>query len=109
MSSTNVREHTKEADHSEAVASLSSSVSTMYDWANVEPTTAVVETTAAVTGCKPTDLDILHDVVDTGALNAFLRSNQSDDDDELRVSFDYHGCTVIARQNGRITVIPVDS
>ena len=106
MSGTNVREHTTEADNTEAVPSLPSSVSTMYDWANVEPTTAVVETTAAVTGYKPTDLDILHDVVDTGALNAFLRSDQSDDD--LRVSFDYHGCTVIARQNGRITVVPVD-
>lgn len=104
MSGTNVREHTSESG---TASSLSRSVSTMYDWANVEPTTAVVETTAAVTGRKPTDLDILHDVVDTGALNAFLRSD-SGDDDGLRVSFDYHGCTVIARRNGRVTVIPVD-
>jgi hypothetical protein len=107
MSGTNVRKHTNGID-ADAAPSLTNAISTMYDWANVEPTTAVVETTAAVVGRKPTDLDILHDVVDTSALNAFLQAGQGGDD-ERRVSFDYNGCTVIARQNGRVTVVPVDA
>ncbi|WP_232703044.1 HalOD1 output domain-containing protein [Halobacterium wangiae] len=108
MSGTNVREHADEAHDSGASSSVSSSVTTTYDWANVEPTTAVVETTAAATGREPTDLDVLHEAVDTGALNAFLRSSRADGDEDLRISFDYQGCTVIARQGGRVTVYPVD-
>ena len=108
MSGTNVREHANDAHGSEAISPISSSVTTTYDWATVEPTTAVVETTAAATNTRPTELDVLHDVVDTGALNAFLRSEQANSDEDLRVSFDYQGCTVVARQNGRITVYPVD-
>lgn len=109
MSSTNTRDHTNNADDSGVDSHLPSAVNTTYDWANVEPTTAVVETVAAVTNTKPTDLDVLHDVVDTSALNSFLTSNQDDDSDDLRVSFDYQGCTVVARQTGRISVYPVDA
>jgi len=108
MTGTNVKEHPNEVCDSMATSPLTSPVSTTYDWTNVEPTTAVVETTAAATDTRPIDLDVLHDVVDTSALNTFLTDDQTDESEDRRVSFDYHGCTVIARQDGRITVHPVD-
>jgi|AntDeeMinimDraft_4_1070355.scaffolds.fasta_scaffold00445_14 hypothetical protein len=106
MSGTNVREHADEAHNSGTASPISDSVTRTYNWADVEPTTGVVETTAAATGVKQTDLEVLHDAVDTTALNAFLRSDG--DDEDLRVSFDYHGCTVVARQSGHVTVYPID-
>lgn len=79
-------------------------LSRSYAWADVTPATAVVETVADATDIDPIDLDPLHEAVDTDALNRVVQPDQSDTPDDLRVSFSYHGFSVVVRQAGRVTL-----
>lgn len=86
----------------------SSPLARNYAWADVTPATAVVELVAEATDADPTDLDPLHDAVDTDALNRVVEPTEPKATSSLRVSFSYQDFFVVVRQSGRITLYDLD-
>ena len=71
------------------------------DWTDYEqPSTAIVEAVARVTGCEQTDLDPLYQYVDGDALNSLLGNS----DTGLMVSFAYGDAWVDISATGSLTV-----
>jgi hypothetical protein len=79
-----------------------------FAWADVTPATAVVEFVAEVADADPTNLDPLHNAVDTDALNRVIEPTEPDATGSLRVSFSYQDFFVVLRQTGRVTLYDRD-
>ena len=62
----------------------------------------IVERVADELGEDPFDLPVLHDVVDTDALNSLV--DGSSDADALCVTFSYAGCRIEVTGSGAVTV-----
>jgi hypothetical protein len=92
----------------DAALDESTPLSRDFAWADVTPSTAVVELVAEATDAYPTDLDPLHSAVDTDALNRVVEPNEPNASGSLRVSFSYLGFFVVVRQSGRITLYDLD-
>ena len=71
-----------------------------YRWSETTPSTAVVETVAAVLDREPTAFDPLFEAVDPEALDAVTLSADG------LVSFRYAGCLVTVATTGTVTVEP---
>jgi len=70
---------------------------------SLPPSVAVAEAVAAVDGTDPTNGPVLHDVVETDALDAlFTESNGVPA--ALEVSFEYAGHDVSVRADGTVTI-----
>lgn len=80
---------------------------TTYDWAELDPSTAIMEAVSAVEGTTPVELDPLDEVADADAIDALLAARDAGDAD-LSVSFRYGPVRVSARRNGTIRLRPVD-
>lgn len=78
-----------------------------YDWRDIAPSTAIVETVAIATGRKPVALESLYDWIDTDAIDA-LFGGTSDDRSRspLSVSFAYDDYTITVERNGTVSVEP---
>ena len=72
---------------------------------SLSPSVAVAEAVAAVDGTDPTNGPVLHDVVETDALNALLTESNGVPS-ALEVSFEYAGHDVSVRADGTVTVDP---
>ena len=92
----------------DAALAESSPLSRNFAWADVTPATAVVEIVADATETDPTELDPLHDAVDTDALNRVVEPTEPNATGSLRVSFSYHDFFVVVRQSGHITLYDLD-
>ena len=88
--------------------SESTPLSRNFAWADVTPATAVVEFVAEATDADPTNLDPLHNAVDTDALNRVIEPTEPDAAGSLRVSFSYQDFFVVLRQTGRVTLYDRD-
>jgi len=68
----------------------------------------VVSDVAAAIGTEPEDLQPpLYDVIDTEALEQlFHRPEKNPQDPSGHITFDYVGCRVTVRSNGRVRVVP---
>ena len=77
-----------------------------YDWSSIRPSTAVIETMAAVTDCRPIDLDSLHGSVDPDALNKVVESMaDARESGNEHVTFWYEGHQVaIDPMSGAVSV-----
>jgi len=75
------------------------------DWAETDPTLAVVEAIAVAANREPTDHRPLYDAVDTDALNDIFDGDQSP---SVEVSFTYEGFDVSVAGTGTVTVRPAD-
>lgn len=60
----------------------------------------VVECVADELGEDPVELPVLHEVVDTDALNSLIDGRS----DDLRVTFRYAGCLIEVTGDGAVTV-----
>lgn len=70
--------------------------------------TAVVGLVGTVLERRAEDLPPLHDVVDTGALNSFVRPDRVDPaTPRARIEFEYVGCEVTVFEDGEVTVYEV--
>ena len=70
--------------------------------------TAVVSAVAAASDTDLLDLDPLHSIIDTDALNA-LATPQYTANGDLHVTFEFHGHEVTASSCGNIKVRPLES
>ncbi|WP_225335707.1 HalOD1 output domain-containing protein [Halomicrobium urmianum] len=59
----------------------------------------IVTRIAERTGADPLEMDPLYDAVDVDAIEAIVGSGE-----EVSVSFDYHGHTVVVEGDGSVTV-----
>lgn len=83
-------------------------ISHSYDWAETNPTTAVVETLAVAANSEPLDTDPLYEAVDPDALDRLLSSTDAETPTDLRVSFDYGCFRVEVHGSGEVAVRPAD-
>lgn len=88
-------------------ATISETIRAEFDWADVDPSTAVVETVATAADRDPMELEPLYNTVDTDALDNLLRSGNSADG-TTTVSFTFEGHGVTAQREGSIIVRPIE-
>jgi len=75
------------------------------DWREYDsPCTAIVETVAAATGRKPTDLPPLADYIDTDGLNALVSGQSAGTDESARVTFAYADLEVTVGSDGETEI-----
>lgn len=79
-----------------------------YDWKNISPSVAIVETVSEASDRDPTELPTLHDTVDTDALDALCTGSTSDAD-SITVSFVYANYDVTVLGDGAVIVEAVDN
>lgn len=81
-----------------------------FDWSDVLPSTAVVETVAIATDREPMALGPLYDAIDPDALDTLVRSGGTDPTDGIAsVTFALDGHEVTVRRDGTVVVIPVEA
>lgn len=73
-----------------------------FDWSEVGPTTAIAETLAAVEGGEPADIGPLYESVDSDALDALVRNQDTDAD--CAVVFPYEQYSVTVTASGAVAV-----
>ncbi|AXR78200.1 HalOD1 output domain-containing protein [Natrarchaeobaculum sulfurireducens] len=71
---------------------------------NKTATAAIIDTVAAVTGTRPTELPPLYDAVDPEALDSLFESFEQRSSETLRVEFSYHGMTVVVRDGLEVSI-----
>jgi hypothetical protein len=80
-------------------------VETRYRWDETDPTAAIVQSVAAVTGREPTAMRPVYDVLNPDALNELLTfDGQHLRERSLRVTVTYEGCEVVLAADGRLAV-----
>lgn len=76
------------------------SATRQYDWSDVSPSVAVVETIADLTDSELEALPPLAHAVNVSALDELLRETVSGNPDGVVVSLRYHGCDVTLSSSG---------
>lgn len=86
-------------------------VRTDFDWSEVRPTTAIVETVADITGRDVLRMEPLHDVIQTDALDAVFRPTDGTarDNAETSVTVQYLDFAVTVRGDGAVVVRPAET
>lgn len=74
---------------------------TTFDSGTESAGMAVVSAVAAITNTDPKEMEPLHGVIDTEALNSFFRRGS-----DGQITFPYSGHVVVIRSDGVITVAP---
>lgn len=98
-------ERTESAEN-QTVETSDGTIHHQFDWSNVPPSTAVVETIADAAGCDPVDINVLHDAVDPDALDTLLQAETDTDSEATHVSFIYAGFDVVLRSDGTLLIHP---
>lgn len=73
-----------------------------YDWGDVSPSVAIVETVSVSANVDPIDLPTLNDVIDTDALDAICANGTRET--ELTLSFVYADHEVTVLGDGTVIV-----
>lgn len=73
-----------------------------FDWSETPPSSAVVETVAAVTDTEPTELDAIQYSIDADALDTLLEDAATPA--EFHISFEYAGVAVTVTGTGLLRV-----
>lgn len=76
-----------------------------YDWADIHPTTAIIETVARSLDRDPIELTQLSDVIDTDAVDKILMNGRPSRKGDVSMSFTYEGHEVTAKSSGLVTVV----
>lgn len=76
-----------------------------YDWTEIHPTTAIIETVARSYDCDPTELGPLSSVIDPDAVDALLMNTRRTDVQDVVMSFTYEGHDITAKSSGRVTAV----
>lgn len=81
-----------------------------FSW-NTEggPAIAVVETVAALTGQKPTEMEPLNSVLNTDALNSMFKPASHNSRLAGSIEVEYEGCFVKISGDGTVTAVPQDT
>jgi hypothetical protein len=74
-----------------------------FDWGQMEPSTAVVETVANVAGSDPRDIDILSNSINPDALDRLVRGPERHSQ-SVSVTFRFAGYKVVVHGDGEIVV-----
>jgi hypothetical protein len=81
-----------------------------YDWSQVRPSTAVVETVAVAVDHDPTTIEPIYHFVDTDALDSLVESKESSSPNkDIAVTFTYIGHSVTVHDHGEVVVRPNNS
>ncbi|MFB6178446.1 MAG: HalOD1 output domain-containing protein [Halorientalis sp.] len=75
-----------------------------YDWGQTEPSVAIVEAVANVSGREPTAMRPLFEVLDPDAIDSLLPSGNEAHDGSLSVSLRFDGYDVTVDDRGSVTI-----
>lgn len=76
-----------------------------YDWTEIHPTTAIIETVAQSLDRDPVELGQLSSAIDTDAVDALLMNAQRPEKKDVVLSFTYEDHDVTAKSTGRVTAV----
>lgn len=76
-----------------------------YDWTEIHPTTAIIETVARSLDHDPVELDQLSSVVDTDAIDSLLMNATRPGRQDIELSLTYEGHDVTAKSSGMVTAV----
>ena len=76
-----------------------------YDWTEIHPTTAIIETVARSVDRDPIELGQLSSVVDTDAIDSLLVNGRRPGKQDVVISFTYEGHDVTAKSSGMVTAV----
>lgn len=77
-----------------------------FDWTDISPSLAVIETIAEAADCDPIKLEPLFETIDPDALDRVMRGNGTDPHERnLTVSFLYNGYEVTVQSKGVVELI----
>lgn len=95
------------SDDEESPSDTRGAIQAEFDWSEVSPSTAVVETVAIAVDSEPTVLEPLYETVDPDALDTLIRSLETNSTDEdATVTFALDGHEVTVRRDGTVGVRP---
>ena len=80
-----------------------SEIEQRFDWAEIPPSSAIVETVAVATDTEPTELDAIQYTIDADALDTLL--GDATNQENFRISFEYAGTVVTATGTGLVRVV----
>lgn len=99
--------HDDRSDRPDRASTETNSASVTYNWQDYSyPSTAIIETVAAITGENVTDLPPFHDTIDVDSFDNLLMTPAASGGDDLAISLTYAGVEVIVRQGGLLEVFP---
>lgn len=94
-------------DDDEPTSDARESIQAEFDWSEVTPSTAVIETVAIAADCEPTGLEPLYDAIEPDALNTLIRSMETNlTDGDATVTFAFDGYQVTVQRDGSVIVRP---
>ena len=73
-----------------------------YDSGQVTPSVAIISIVSKVTGIDPSELELLHDCIDSDALDALCTADRSS---VSRLTFQYNGCEITVGTDGVVVVV----
>lgn len=76
-----------------------------YDWTEIHPTTAIIETVARSLERDPVELGQLSSVVDTDAIDSLLMNATRPGKQDVVLSVTYEGHDVTAKSSGMVTAV----
>lgn len=75
-----------------------------YDWDDVQPSTAVIETVARAVDEDPVELESLSSVLDADALDTLFTGARPGQQHEIEMEFYYEGLLVTIRSSGLVEI-----
>lgn len=98
----------RRSDDGGASTNVRGSIRAEFDWSEVTPSTAVIESVAIAADREPTAIEPLYETVDPDALDALIRSggSNSTDGDAASVTFALDGFEVTVQRGGTVVVRP---
>lgn len=94
-------------DDDEPTPGVRASIRAEFDWSEVNPSTAVVETVAIAADRAPRELEALYDTIDPDALDTLICSTGTDSTDaDATVTFALNGYQVTVKRDGSVVVRP---
>jgi hypothetical protein len=88
-------------------ANSQGSIRAEFDWSEVSPSTAVIESVAIAADREPTAIEPLYETVDPDALDALIRSGDPNlTDGDASVTFALDGYQVTVQRGGTVAVRP---
>ncbi|WP_136717080.1 HalOD1 output domain-containing protein [Halorientalis salina] len=76
-----------------------------YDWEATEPSTAIVETVAAVKGDEASEMRPLFTTIDPDAVDSLIATDNDAQRSEVSVSLTLAGCEVTVWGHGKICIL----
>lgn len=101
--------HGNGSHHGDDSDSADKEIHAGFDWEDIKPSVAVIKVISISANEKPTEIDVLNDVIDPNALDKLITSGTSDgSENNVSVTFTYYNYQISVRSTGDILAKSVE-